>query len=217
MSYAGRTDDDILQGLMSGARGNIDIKSGGEVIKGTVKESVDAGFTAIQDTGGAILAGSTASAAKRAAESITEKVGGKGADAGAGEGAGDAGADAGADAATDIAETSIDAAADAAAAPAAAAAAAPAADAAVDAGIEGAGETVLDTDAELTPELAAAGPLGWVAEGAVAIVGLGLMLGGIFGHNHAQKKAASKTTTTPVVDTQVAPATQYFVQQGAGS
>ena len=32
MSYAGRTDDDILQGLMSGARGNIDIKSGGEVI-----------------------------------------------------------------------------------------------------------------------------------------------------------------------------------------
>ena len=215
MSYAGRTDDDILQGLMSGARGNIDIKSGGEVIKGTVKESVDAGFTAIQDTGGAILAGSTASAAKRAAESITEKVGGKGADAG--EGAGDAGADAGADAATDIAETSIDAAADAAAAPAAAAAAAPAADAAVDAGIEGAGETVLDTDAELTPELAAAGPLGWVAEGAVAIVGLGLMLGGIFGHNHAQKKAASKTTTTAVVDTQVAPATQYFVQQGAGS
>ena len=213
MSYAGRTDDEILQGLMSGARGNIDIKSGGEVIKGTVKESVDAGFTAIQDTGGAILAGSTASAAKRAAESITEKVGGKGADAGAGEGAGDAGADA----ATDIAETSIDAAADAAAAPAAAAAAAPAADAAVDAGIEGAGETVLDTDAELTPELAAAGPLGWVAEGAVAIVGLGLMLGGIFGHNHAQKKAASKTTTTAVVDTQVAPATQYFVQQGAGS
>ncbi len=213
MSYAGRTDDEILQGLMSGARGNIDIKTGGEVIKGAVKESVDAGFTAIQDTGGAILAGSTASAAKRAAESITEKVGGKGADAGAGEGAGDAGADAGAD----IAETSIDAAADAAAAPAAAAAAAPAADAAVDAGIEGAGETVLDTDAELTPELAAAGPLGWVAEGAVAIVGLGLMLGGIFGHNHAQKKAASKTTTTPVVDTQVAPATQYFVQQGAGS
>lgn len=214
MSYAGRTDDEILQGLMSGARGNIDIKTGGEVIKGTVKESVDAGFTAIQDTGGAILAGSTASAAKRAAESITEKVGGKGADAGAGEGAGDAGADA----ATDIAETSIDAAADAAAAaPAAAAAAAPAADAAVDAGIEGAGETVLDTDAELTPELAAAGPLGWVAEGAVAIVGLGLMLGGIFGHNHAQKKAASKTTTTAVVDTQVAPATQYFVQQGAGS
>ncbi len=213
MSYAGRTDDEILQGLMSGARGNIDIKTGGEVIKGAVKESVDAGFTAIQDTGGAILAGSTASAAKRAAESITEKVGGKGADAGAGEGAGDAGADA----ATDIAETSIDAAADAAAAPAAAAAAAPAADAAVDAGIEGAGETVLDTDAELTPELAAAGPLGWVAEGAVAIVGLGLMLGGIFGHNHAQKKAASKTTTTPVVDTQVAPATQYFVQQGAGS
>ncbi len=213
MSYAGRTDDEILQGLMSGARGNIDIKTGGEVIKGAVKESVDAGFTAIQDTGGAILAGSTASAAKRAAESITEKVGGKGADAGAGEGAGDAGADAGAD----IAETSIDAAADAAAAPAAAAAAAPAADAAVDAGIEGAGETVLDTDAELTPELAAAGPLGWVAEGAVAIVGLGLMLGGIFGHNHAQKKAASKTTTTAVVDTQVAPATQYFVQQGAGS
>ncbi len=213
MSYAGRTDDEILQGLMSGARGNIDIKTGGEVIKGAVKESVDAGFTAIQDTGGAILAGSTASAAKRAAESITEKVGGKGADAGAGEGAGDAGADA----ATDIAETSIDAAADAAAAPAAAAAAAPAADAAVDAGIEGAGETVLDTDAELTPELAAAGPLGWVAEGAVAIVGLGLMLGGIFGHNHAQKKAASKTTTTAVVDTQVAPATQYFVQQGAGS
>lgn len=213
MSYAGRTDDEILQGLMSGARGNIDIKTGGEVIKGAVKESVDAGFTAIQDTGGAILAGSTASAAKRAAESITEKVGGKGADAGAGEGAGDAGADA----ATDIAETSIDAAADAAAAPAAAAAAAPAADAAVDAGIEGAGETVLDTDAELTPELAAAGPLGWVAEGAVAIVGLGLMLGGIFGHNHAQKKAASKTTTTPVVDTQIAPATQYFVQQGAGS
>ena len=214
MSYAGRTDDEILQGLMSGARGNIDIKTGGDVIKGTVKESVDAGFTAIQDTGGAILAGSTASAAKRAAESITEKVGGKGADAGAGEGAGDAGADAGAD----IAETSIDAAADAAAAaPAAAAAAAPAADAAVDAGIEGAGETVLDTDAELTPELAAAGPLGWVAEGAVAIVGLGLMLGGIFGHNHAQKKAASKTTTTAVVDTQVAPATQYFVQQGAGS
>jgi len=213
MSYAGRTDDEILQGLMSGARGNIDIKTGGEVIKGAVKESVDAGFTAIQDTGGAILAGSTASAAKRAAESITEKVGGKGADAGAGEGAGDAGADA----ATDIAETSIDAAADAAAAAPAAAAAAPAADAAVDAGIEGAGETVLDTDAELTPELAAAGPLGWVAEGAVAIVGLGLMLGGIFGHNHAQKKAASKTTTTPVVDTQVAPATQYFVQQGAGS
>ena len=213
MSYAGRTDDDILQGLMSGARGNIDFQSGGEVIKGTVKESVDAGFTAIQDTGGAILAGSTASAAKRAAESITEKVGGKGGEEGAGEGAGDAGADAGAD----IAETSIDAAADAAAAPAAAAAAAPAADAAVDAGIEGAGETVLDTDAELTPELAAAGPLGWVAEGAVAIVGLGLMLGGIFGHNHAQKKAASKTTTTAVVDTQVAPATQYFVQQGAGS
>jgi len=216
MSYAGRTDDDILQGLMSGARGNIDFQSGGDVIKGTVKESVDAGFTAIQDTGGAILAGSTASAAKRAAESITEKVGGKGGEEGAGEGAGDAGADAGADAGTDIAETSIDAAADAAAAPAAAAAA-PAADAAVDAGIEGAGETVLDTDAELTPELAAAGPLGWVAEGAVAIVGLGLMLGGIFGHNHAQKKAASKTTTTAVVDTQVAPATQYFVQQGAGS
>lgn len=216
MSYAGRTDDDILQGLMSGARGNIDFQSGGDVIKGTVKESVDAGFTAIQDTGGAILAGSTASAAKRAAESITEKVGGKGGEEGAGEGAGDAGADAGADAGTDIAETSIDAAADAAAAPAAAAAA-PAADAAVDAGIEGAGETVLDTDAELTPELAAAGPLGWVAEGAVAVVGLGLMLGGIFGHNHAQKKAASKTTTTPVVDTQVAPATQYFVQQGAGS
>jgi len=216
MSYAGRTDDDILQGLMSGARGNIDFQSGGDVIKGTVKESVDAGFTAIQDTGGAILAGSTASAAKRAAESITEKVGGKGGEEGAGEGAGDAGADAGADAGTDIAETSIDAAADAAAAPAAAAAA-PAADAAVDAGIEGAGETVLDTDAELTPELAAAGPLGWVAEGAVAVVGLGLMLGGIFGHNHAQKKAASKTTTTAVVDTQVAPATQYFVQQGAGS